>query len=112
MSSTRTSVVICTHNPDPVLFSKCLEAVAALRWPSDCAPEVVVVDNRSETPLAQMSWVSDALVRIPGARLVREDSLGLSFARSRGFREAAGELIICFDDDNVPTPSYVESAME
>jgi hypothetical protein len=44
--------------------------------------------------------------------VVREDKLGLTFARLRGFAEAKGELIVMVDDDNVVAPDYLETAVE
>ncbi len=46
----------------------------------------------------------------PHARVVREESLGLTFARLRGFAEARGELIVMVDDDNVLAPDYLATA--
>ena len=47
----------------------------------------------------------------PNARVVREDKLGLTFARLRGFAEAKGELIVMVDDDNVLAPDYLKTAV-
>jgi glycosyltransferase involved in cell wall biosynthesis len=46
----------------------------------------------------------------PKARLVREEALGLTPARLRGIREAAGDLLVFVDDDNVLDPDYLEVA--
>ena len=43
--------------------------------------------------------------------MVREEKLGLTFARLRGFAEAKGELIVMVDDDNVLAPDYLETAV-
>jgi glycosyltransferase involved in cell wall biosynthesis len=47
----------------------------------------------------------------PQAKIVREERLGLTFARLRGFAEAKGELIVMVDDDNVLAPDYLETAV-
>jgi glycosyltransferase involved in cell wall biosynthesis len=47
----------------------------------------------------------------PHERVVREESLGLTFARLRGFAEAQGELIVMVDDDNLLAPDYLETAV-
>ncbi len=39
--------------------------------------------------------------------MIREDRLGLTFARLRSFHEAAGEIILYIDDDNVLSPTYM-----
>lgn len=46
------------------------------------------------------------------ARIVREEKLGLTFARLRGFAEAKGELIVMVDDDNVLNPDYLANAVK
>jgi GT2 family glycosyltransferase len=45
------------------------------------------------------------------ARIVREEKLGLTFARLRGFAEVKGELIVMVDDDNVLAPDYLETTV-
>jgi hypothetical protein len=100
------SVVICTHNPRPGYFAKCLEALRSQtlslsRW------EFIVVDNRSDTPLADrvnLAWH-------PGARMIREETLGLTPARLRGIRESKGELLVFVDDDNVLDVDFLETAL-
>ena len=46
------------------------------------------------------------------ARIVREEKLGLTHARVRGFQEAKGEIVVMVDDDNVLKPDYLERAVE
>jgi hypothetical protein len=99
------SVVICTHNPRPTYFAKCLEAlrsqtIALSSW------ELVIVDNRSDNPLAERT----DLAWHPCARVVREKTLGLTPARLRGIRESKGDLLVFVDDDNVLDPDFLETA--
>ena len=99
------SVVICTHNPRPGYFAKCLEALrsqtlALSSW------ELVIVDNRCDAPLAErtdLAWHS-------GARMVREETPGLTPARLRGIRESKGDLLVFVDDDNVLDADFLETA--
>ena len=68
--------------------------------------ELLVIDNRSNDALAgryDISWH-------PHGRHVREEKLGLSFARRRGVLEARGEAIAFVDDDNVLDENYLEIA--
>jgi glycosyltransferase involved in cell wall biosynthesis len=99
------SVVICTQNPRPGYFAKCLEALrsqtlALSSW------ELVIVDNRSDTPVADCT----ALAWHPYARVVREETLGLTQARLRGIRESNGDLLVFVDDDNVLDADFLETA--
>ena len=100
------SVLICTYNPRADYFGRCLESVHAQSLSRD-GWELVVIDNRSDELLApriDLSWH-------PAARVVREDMLGLTPARLRGIREAAGQLLIFVDDDNVLDADYLEAAL-
>jgi glycosyltransferase involved in cell wall biosynthesis len=70
--------------------------------------ELLLVDNRSETPLNSKSL--DPFGH-PHSRVVREERLGLSWARSRGIEAAATDLLIFVDDDNVLEPDYLSQAI-
>jgi glycosyltransferase involved in cell wall biosynthesis len=100
------SVIICTHNPRPDYFRRCLDALRTQtlsrdRW------ELVVVDNRSDEPLADradVSWPRPV-------HFVREERLGLTPARLRGIREAKGDLLVFVDDDNVLDADFLQTAL-
>jgi glycosyltransferase involved in cell wall biosynthesis len=100
------SVLICTHNPRPDYFRRCLSALEGQtlsreKW------ELIVIDNASapdQAPRPDLSWH-------PGARMVVEPQLGLTPARLRGIREAVGDLLVFVDDDNVLDPDFLETAM-
>jgi len=102
----RLSVIICTHNPRQDYFARALSALAAQtldqsKW------ELLIVDNRSEPPVAgrfDLSWR-------PDVRVFREETLGLTPARLRGIREARGELLVFVDDDNILDSDYLEQAL-
>jgi glycosyltransferase involved in cell wall biosynthesis len=99
------SVVICTHNPRPGYFAKCLEALRSQTL-SLTSWELVIVDNRTDAPLADgidLAWHSCA-------RMVREETLGLTPARLRGIRESKGDLLVFVDDDNVLDADFLETA--
>jgi hypothetical protein len=98
-------VVICTYNPRADYFGRCLAGLKAQTLPTS-RWELVVIDNVSDPPLSgrlDLTWH-------PGARLVREEKLGLTPARLRGIREATGEVLVFVDDDNVLDPDYLETA--
>ena len=103
LSTPTLSVAICTHNPRPEYLARTLDGlrqqtVAGDQW------ELLVIDNQSSPPLElDLSWH-------PRARLIREESLGLTPARRRAFREAASSVIVLVDDDNVLFPDYLEQA--
>lgn len=101
------SVITCTHNPRPEYLDRTLSALKAQslsveQW------ELLVIDNASDRPLAaglDLSWH-------PGARVIREDQLGLTPARLRGIREAGTEVLVFVDDDNVLDADYLAIALK
>ena len=100
------TVILCTHNPRPDYFRRCLGALSKQNLPKH-RWDLLVVDNRSDEPLAgyiDVSWH-------PAARLVREESLGLTPARLTGIREAAGDLFVFVDDDNVLDADFLETTL-
>ena len=100
------SAIVCTHNPRLDYLLRCLEALrcqslASNQW------EFLIVDNRSDQSVADrvdLSWH-------PRARIVREETLGLTAARLRGIRESTGELLVFVDDDNVLDVDFLETAL-
>lgn len=96
------TIAVCSHNPDRVLLSECLTAIAVSR--GGIKAEVVVVDNASEPRLS----AEDVLAAGPDRlRLVREPRQGLIFARARAIREAGCDVICFVDDDNVIDPDFI-----
>jgi len=101
------SVIICAHNSRRDYLARALQALEAQTLPKS-SWELLLVDNASEPRLAceiGIAWH-------PHARHVREDTLGLTFARVRGIEEARGDLVVFVDDDNVLNPDYLEIALE
>jgi glycosyltransferase involved in cell wall biosynthesis len=100
------SVILCSHNPRFEYLQQCIGALREQTLPYD-RWELVVVDNRSDEPLAErvdLSWH-------PHACMVREETLGLTAARLRGIRESTGDLLIFVDDDNVLDVDFLEIAL-
>lgn len=101
------SAIICSHNPRPGYLGRVLQALREQslqksEW------ELLLVDNASQEPLAErfdLSWH-------PAGRHIREETLGSASARARGIKEAAGDLIVYIDDDNVLAPDYLQLAWE
>ena len=98
------SIVICTFNRAALLRDALVTLVAqkvdGLRY------EVVVVDNASadDTPAVIAEFERTSPVPLRG---VREGTPGVSAARNRGIREAAGEWVAFFDDDQVADPRWL-----
>ena len=104
---TALSAIICTHNPRPAYLGRVLDALRGQTLPLD-QWELLVIDNASRETLAgrfDLSWH-------PHGRFIREDEIGLPYARARGIAEARGEVLVFIDDDNVLDPDYLQAALE
>lgn len=107
MSGDQVSVIICSHNPredylDRVIAGLKAQSLVRRKW------ELLIVDNASSAPLSDgwdLSWH-------PVARHVREERLGLTWARLAGIDIAAGDVLIFLDDDNVASGDYLEKAVD
>ena len=100
------SIIICTYNPDEVIFKRCLAAVAALEA-GDFSMEIIVVDNNSSISLSELEYVKSFLRNVPNSRMIKVIEQGLSYARMGGILESKGEQIVFFDDDNEPDVMYL-----
>jgi hypothetical protein len=100
------SVVICTHNPREDYLQRVLSVLKEQTLPKN-EWELLLVDNASASPLSgqwDLSWH-------PQARIVRENTTGLTHARLCGIQNTSGELIVFVDDDNLLAPDYLENAL-
>lgn len=107
VSGLRLSLVICTYNR-PDLVEQVLATIAEQDAPRD-SYEVLVIDNASPKDIASVVASYDG--RIPGLRCIREERVGLSHARNRGYREARGEYVGYVDDDCKLPPEWVSTAL-
>ena len=92
------SVVIPAYNEERML-GRCLDALAAQTRAVD---EIVVVDNNSRDGTADVASAH------PRVRLIEEPRQGISFARTRGFEEATGDVIARIDADTIVAPDWCE----
>lgn len=97
------SVIICSHNPRKDCLERTLEALGRQTLSKE-QWELLLVDNASADPLAanwDLSWQ-------PRGRHLLEKKVGLTAARVKGITCAQGEILVFFDDDNLPDPDYLE----
>ena len=103
---TSLSIIICTHNPRMDYLQRVLTALQAQTLPRE-QWELLLIDNASREPLSKawdLSWH-------PHGRHILEQTLGLTPARLRGIDEAASEILIFVDDDNILAPDFLEQAL-
>ena len=102
------SVVICTRNRAD-LAAAAVQSVCEQTLPED-RYEILLVDNGS-TDHTHAAIVA-VQRRYPKhvIRYVREEETGLSHARNRGYREAAGVYVAYLDDDGKAPSHWLEYA--
>jgi glycosyltransferase involved in cell wall biosynthesis len=101
------SVIICTHNPRLDYLSRVLAALKDQTFPSN-KWELLLIDNASQNTLSNeidLSWH-------PHNRHIREEKLGLTYARLRGIHESQANLLLFVDDDNVLAPDFLQVAFQ
>jgi glycosyltransferase involved in cell wall biosynthesis len=102
------SVIICSHNPSPLCWSRCLEHVLSAANQAALAVEIIIVDSAS-TPALRDRADTRSATRDAAVHYVRMDEPGLAIARAAGFAKATGEIIVFFDDDNLPASDYLRN---
>jgi glycosyltransferase involved in cell wall biosynthesis len=103
--STSYTVIICTYNRSEVL-PRALEAINGLEAPAGKSWELIVVDNASTDATAAVVKDFGARSEVP-VRYIREEQLGLSFARNTGIAAAQGEVVAMTDDDAMPRSDWL-----
>lgn len=104
---TAVSVIICCHNSAQEL-PETLAHLSRQTIDNPDAWEVLVIDNASTdgtADVAHQNWQGSPSVAF---RVVREDRLGLIYARLRGAAEARHEILSFVDDDNWVCPDWIE----
>jgi len=98
------SIVIPTYNPD---YNRLNQTISSLKNQSlACSSwELIIVDNNS-TPVVNLNMHD-----MPNFKIVQEPKQGLTYARLKGFAEAAGDIIILVDDDNVLDKDYLNHTL-
>lgn len=96
------SIVICTRNRTDDLRC-CLDSLQKLEMTGG---EIIIVDNAPSD-----SSTANLVSHYP-VRYVREDRIGLNWARSRGARAATGDIVIYTDDDVVVDSHWVSAILE
>ena len=105
------TVAICTYNGAERLPAtlKCLRVQVV---PPEVLWEVIVIDNASAdngSEVALAYWSSEVPVPL---RVVREERLGLSYARERAFAEAIYPIVLFVDDDNWLNSNWVRTVSQ
>jgi glycosyltransferase involved in cell wall biosynthesis len=98
------SVIVPTYNR-PRQLANCLWALSALDYPRHRF-EVIVVDDGSDRPLAEVVAAFYPLFRLT---LVNQDNAGPGAARNTGSAHAKGKFLAFTDDDCLPTSHWLKA---
>lgn len=100
------SIIVCTYNPNLVVLGRLLDAMSNF---SNLSPahEIIIVDNNSSQSIQENDSVKQFLINKKSARLITENTPGLTSARIRGIEEARCDWVVFFDDDNEPSSDYL-----
>ncbi|MFN3530985.1 MAG: glycosyltransferase family 2 protein [Candidatus Brocadia sp.] len=101
------SAIICTHNRATYL-TKAIQSLIDQRMSKD-KYEIIIVDNSSTDS------TKEAVAQFSGKNNIRyiyESTLGLSFARNTGWRNARGRYVAYLDDDAIACPGWLDKISE
>lgn len=104
------SIVIPTYRREELL-PRLLERCASQGGLGLAAIEIVVVDNTpdgSARPIVERTAAQSATA----IRYVHEPRPGIGHARNRGVSESHGEFIAFIDDDELPSPVWLEALLK
>lgn len=102
------SVIIPTHNPNPTRFERIIRGLREQKLALD-SWELLVINNASPDP---QFFTSCDLSWHPSTCIIREERLGLTWARIAGIQASRGDYLVFVDDDNVLHPNYLENTIE
>lgn len=97
------SIVVCTYNRGSII-SDCIESVLNNNVNQELF-EIVVVDNNSTDNTKEV--VNQFCLKYSNVRYIKEERVGLSYARNRGINEADGSVIAFIDDDVKVNENYI-----
>ncbi len=93
----KVSVLVCSYNGARTLEA-CLQSLRGLNYPDY---EVVLVDDGSKDNTPEIA------ARFPDVKYVRQDNMGLSYARNVAAREASGDILAYTDSDCMADPDWL-----
>ncbi len=101
------SSIICTHNRAAYL-TKAIQSLVDQHTPKDNY-EIIIVDNCSADSTKE---VVKNFSSVNNIRYIYESTLGLSFARNTGWRNAKGKYVAYLDDDAIACPGWLNKILE
>jgi glycosyltransferase involved in cell wall biosynthesis len=101
------SAIICTYNRAGYLI-KAIESLID-QWLPQKSYEIIVVDNCSTDSTKE---ILENYLDAGNIRYIFEPSLGLSYARNAGWRNAMGKYVAFLDDDAIASPVWLKKIVD
>ncbi len=99
----KVSVVICTYTLERYdVFASCVDSVLDQTY-DDCEVVIVVDGNEAVRERVESEYGSQAEVAI----YCNDENRGISYSRTRGAREATGDVVAFIDDDAIAEPDWI-----
>ena len=102
----KASVAICTYNRLSLL-KLCIESIAALKTTPDLF-EVLIIDNNSTDGTEEFCKTVSQHYPNHQWRYFKETNQGIAFARTRGAKEATGDIVAYIDDDCLAEANWLD----
>lgn len=106
----KATIAICTYNRSRLL-QLCIDSIDKLEYPRE-EFEVLVVDNNSTDDTANFCREISSKYPQLNFRYVLETQQGVGHTRTRGAKEAKGELVAYIDDDCLAYRDWLKNIVE
>jgi glucosyl-dolichyl phosphate glucuronosyltransferase len=101
---------VCTYNRASFLL-RLLRELERMHLPDGLRFDIIVVDNASTDDTREI--VQEFVQRCPTLfSYVREERVGLSYARNRGLRESKADVVAFLDDDAIPREGWLKATVD
>ncbi len=102
----KATIVICTYNR-VMLLKLCVESIVAMNI-NTTEFELLVIDNNSADNTEDYCKTIPQLYPLLNFKYIKEMQQGIAFARTRGAKEATGEIIAYIDDDCLAEQNWLQ----
>ncbi len=103
------TVIVCTYNRAEIL-SECLEAISPVMQDAEASKyDVLVVDNCSTDYTSQV--IAGYVQKYANFRYIKEERVGLSYARNAGYLNSSTAWVAYLDDDGVASVNFVSRCL-
>jgi glycosyltransferase involved in cell wall biosynthesis len=106
----KATIAICTYNRVKLL-QLCIESLSKINFPFD-EFEVLVVDNNSTDNTAEICNAFPGLYPHLNFRYIVETQQGVGYTRTRGAKEAKGEIVAYIDDDCLAEENWLKRIVQ